>query len=530
MTSVAGTGGLVRLILRRDRVILPVWMLVVVGTVLQWIATAATVYPDDAARQARLQEVASTPMFLLFQGRLLGSDLGAILVQRAAPVALMVAALGAALLVARHTRAEEQAGRLELLRSTVVGRHAPLTAVLVVMLACGLVTGAVCAAALTGAGFPVAGSVSFGLVVASGIWVTAATTSVLVQLTASARAAAIAAFGLHYLGHLVRGIGAMGGAGTAWLLWSTPSGWLESARPYAGERWDVFALVAGWTALLVLVAYLLDARRDLGAGALPARQGPSEAAPRLRGPVGLAWRLQRTMLVVWVAAAVAFGAALGAVGAEAMTEYARSPWVLEFAAAIGAETPAEALFTYVVGAMAIVVGMYAVMATLWLRAEETRGGAETVLAAPVTRTRWLAAHAGLAVGGTLLILLGLGAGLGLGSGLAQGDPADVMRMLGLTVRYAPATWVIAGVVVAAFGLLPRAAVILGWAGLAVGVAAEVAVKAAAAPDWVFRALSPFAHVSPAYGPTPMSYAVVTLVAAALLALGAVAFRRRDLVT
>ena len=35
-------------------------------------------------------------------------------------------------LVGRHTRAEEESGRDELLRSGVVGRHAPMTAALIV--------------------------------------------------------------------------------------------------------------------------------------------------------------------------------------------------------------------------------------------------------------------------------------------------------------------------------------------------------------------------------------------------------------
>ena len=53
---------------------------------------------------------------------------GAILI---APVAL--------LFIIRYTRTEEEAGRRELLGSTVVGRFAPLTAALVVVFAASLI-------------------------------------------------------------------------------------------------------------------------------------------------------------------------------------------------------------------------------------------------------------------------------------------------------------------------------------------------------------------------------------------------------
>ena len=43
-----------------------------------------------------------------------------------------VVALMGMFLVGRHTRADEEAGRTELVRATVVGRNAPVTAVLLV--------------------------------------------------------------------------------------------------------------------------------------------------------------------------------------------------------------------------------------------------------------------------------------------------------------------------------------------------------------------------------------------------------------
>ena len=66
------------------------------------------------------------------------------------------------------------------------------------------------------------------------------------------------------------------------------------------------------------VAFALAAWRDHGAGLLPDRPGRTAASGLLRGPFGLAWRLQGGVLLGWMAAYLftfaAFGAAAKGVG------------------------------------------------------------------------------------------------------------------------------------------------------------------------------------------------------------------------
>jgi ABC-2 type transport system permease protein len=92
----------------------------------------------------------------------------------------------------------------------------------------------------------------------------------------------------------------------------------------------------------------------------------------------------------------------------------------------------------------------------------------------------------------------------------------------------PAAWVLAGLGVALFGLVPRLAA-LAWAGLiACAVLLELGVLLGLS-HWVVDA-SPFAHVpklpGSAFTATPLLW--LTAVAAALLAAGLVGFRRRDI--
>ena len=54
-------------------------------------------------------------------------------------------------------------------------------------------------------------------------------------------------------------------------------------------------------------------RRDIGSGLWPTDPG-RPGRPRLRGPLGLAWRLQRGSVVGWTAGLFLTGLAYGAIG------------------------------------------------------------------------------------------------------------------------------------------------------------------------------------------------------------------------
>jgi ABC-2 type transport system permease protein len=127
----------------------------------------------------------------------------------------------------------------------------------------------------------------------------------------------------------------------------------------------------------------------------------------------------------------------------------------------------------------------------------------------------------------VLLQLSLGIGLGIGAAVTTGEPGELVRALGLTLPLVPAVWVIVGVTLLAFGLSGRSAPVAGWLVVSIGIIAEIAVKAGL-PDFVFLALSPFAHVSPYYQPSPRTYLLLTLLAAALVTTGLAALRRRDL--
>ena len=533
MSTLAGTRGLVRLILRRDRFLLPLWILVLALLPVQTAAAIDQFYSTPAALRELHGTIVSTPGLLAMLGPVFGATLGALTVWRAGLV-FTVVGLASLLTVIRHTRTDEEAGRRELLGSTVVGRHAPLAAALLVTFAADLVLGAVLVAGMVGLGLPATGSVAFGLSVAAAGWMFATVGAVAAQLTegaGGARGIGLAALGLAYL---LRAAGDTAGSDGAlgWLSWLSPIGWAQQTRSYAGERWWVFALAVALVVVLAAAAFALLARRDVGAGVLPARLGPGTAAPSLRSPVALAWRLQRGMLLGWTAGLAVMGAVIGSVADSVNDMASGSAQLKDLLEQLGGQKALSD--AYIAGAMvifALAAAGYAIQATLRLRGEEEGLRAEQVLATAVSRWQWATSHLLFGLLGPAVALAAAGVAEGLVYGLVGGDVGrELPRVLAGALVQVPAVLVLSGVAMALFGLLPRLAP-LSWAVLAVSAFLVLLGPLMQLSQWVLD-VTPFSHIPKVPGAdvsaTPLAWLLA--VTAVLVAAGLVGFRRRDLVS
>ncbi|WP_155342206.1 ABC transporter permease [Acrocarpospora corrugata] len=529
MTALAGTGVLVRLALRRDRLLLPIWILVIAAIPVATASAIAELYPDVGSRLALGATIMANPALQALTGPIFDpTSVGGLTAWRAITFATVLAALMSIMLVTRHTRAEEESGRAELIGAAPVGRYAlPAAAVLVTGLA-NLLAALLLIAGFAGQGLPAAGSIAFAGAVAGVGLVFAGIAAVTAQLTENARTAnalAIAVLGLFLL---LRAAGDAAGAEA--VSWLSPLGWAQRTRAFADERWWLLAIVAAVAILLVAAADLLARRRDLGAGLLPSRRGPASAAASLRSPLALAWRLQRGLLLGWAAAFAVAGAVFGSLAAGVGDIVGDNPQIADMLARLGgAGALTDTFFATQLSLFALVAGGYAVQATLRLRAEESIGRAEPVLVAAVPRWRWLAGHLACALAGSALILAIAGLAAGLAHGLRIGEPAtQAIRILGAALAQIPAVWVLAAITVLLFGLLPRATS-LAWAFLVVfallGQLGELLQI-----DERIRRLSPFAHSPSLPGGTIAVGPLIglCLLSAALMAAGLAGFHRRDL--
>ncbi len=528
-SAFSGTPGLLRLYLRRDRTVLPAWVLLLsipLGTV--YVGSIAAVYPTEADRASFAATIMASPAQRALYGNVYGDSLGATGIWKAGMFHVLIA-VAVILTVVRHTRADEESGRTELIDSTAVGRCASLTAALLLAGGASIATGLIGTASLLPLDVPASGSMAFGLALACTGLVFTAVAAVTAQLSASARVARGAAFGALAAAFTVRAVGDAGSR-AEFLSWYSPLGWSLQVRPYASDRFWVLLLHVALTAALILVAYQLLARRDVGAGMIAERPGPPRAGSRLRGVTTLAWRLNRGSLVLWTVGLCLYGLLIGSVVNGIGSEIGDSQSAQDIVARLGGTDQMEQAFIAIAfGMLGMVAAAFAISLTLRLFQEESSQRAETILAGAVGRSRWLASHLVFAIGGTAVATMIAGLVAGLTYGAAAGDVTGKLPVvLGTAAVQLPAVWLLVAVTVALFGLLPRFTP-AAWGVLVAFIAMYLLGSLSNSPQWLLD-LQPFAHI-PHVGlgdidATPLWWLLG--IDAALIALGAIAFRRRDL--
>ncbi|TDC82461.1 ABC transporter permease [Actinomadura sp. 7K507] len=528
--TLTGTGTMVGFMLRRDRIRIPVWILGITLTTLMTASNLKSTYGTAEGRQSRAALVDS-PTGIAFSGPGYGLDdytYGAMLANEVLGFVAIFVALMSVLLFNRHTRTEEEAGRAELVRASVVGRHAPITAALIVVGGANVALGAIMTLALGGSGIETVtwpGSLLFGAsLTAVGLFFTAVA-AVTAQLTEYGRGAAGMAGAAIGVAYALRAVGDMGNGVLSWL---SPIGWAQATRVYVDDRWWPLALALVLAAALVAVAFSLTTRRDVGAGLMPPRPGPRTAAPFLGTPLGSALRLQRAALLWWSVSMAALGAVYGAFAGDVQDAIGDNETMREWVQTLPGADLTDQFLGVIMSMLATICAIYAILALQKPRGEETGGRAEPMLAAAVSRTRWLAGHLAVALAGSVAVLLLSGLGAGIAAAFSVGDAELLYTMPAAALAYAPAVWVAAGVVVALYGLAPKA-MGLAWAVVVYAVIVTTFGGLLQFPDWM-NDLSPFGHVPQLPG-AQMSWPpvlVLTAIAAALVAVGLAAFRRRDL--
>jgi ABC-2 type transport system permease protein len=533
MTGFDGTGQLSRLAFRRDAAVLPPSVFGIAALLAITARDLTVLYPTAAVRLAVATNAGANSALRFLLGRLDGTTVGAFLDARWGVWGAALAVLLTILMVVRHTRADEEAGRLELVGSGAVGRQAPLTAALVVAATANAAMAVLTFVWLAGMGLPPAGAAALALSIGACGMAFGGVAAVSAQLAVTARGArgiAIAALGAAFV---LRAVGDTGSAGLSGLSWVSPLGWVELARAFgsAGERWWVLVLPMAATAASVAAAFLLAARRDHGAGILPDRAGRAAASGLLRGSFGLAWRLQWPVLAGWLAAFVFAFAAFGAGANGVGSIIGGSAELKRYFVRIGYQaTITDAYLSALMLIGGLGAATYSTSAVLRLRTEETGNLGELVLSAPTGRTRWALSHISVAVGGGCLLLVAAGGSAGLGYGiLTRSVTTQLPKLLGAALALLPAAMVLPAVAVLLFGLLPWESTALAWTAVAVVAVIEIFGTPLQWAAWIMD-VSPFSRTPKLPGGTLSAGPLLWLGAVALIigAVGLLGLRRRDI--
>jgi polyether ionophore transport system permease protein len=532
-TELTGTGILTRLALRRDRIMIVSWVYVLAAFAYVSVVSTKRLYPTAASLQAFAESAGADRVTRAIYGPV-GDlhTLGGLATWKLSVFGVVGVAVMSMFIVIRHTRGDEDAGRLELVGAGAVGRLAALTSGLLTALLANLVVALLVAVGLAVPGLPWGDSLAFGLGMAAAGCVFAAITAVAAQLAGSRRPAIGIVTSVIALAYLLRAVGdaASPGSWAASLSWLSPIGWSQQLRPFGPLHWWVLVIPVLFTIAVTAVAYAITGRRDLGTGLLPVRPGPPAAGASLDGPLGLAWRLQRGTLLAWAAGLAVYGLVIGALAAGIGPLVGNNAAARELFVKLGGQTGlVNALLAAMMGFMGVAAAIYAVQAALRLRGEESGERAEPVLAAAVGRIRWAWSHLVFAVVGPVVLLVLVGLTTGLVYGAHTGDMGKALgQLLGSALVQLPAVWVLTGIAVALFGLVPRWSA-AAWGALVAFLVLTELGSVLNLSGWVAD-ISPFTHVPKlpggAFTAAPLLW--LACIAVALTAVGLVALRRRDL--
>ncbi|MGY2744064.1 ABC transporter permease [Arthrobacter sp. UYCu723] len=525
--TLAGTGELIRLALRRDRWLLPVWILGFALIAYSTAAAGAELYPEVASRVEAATALNATASMVAMFGRIYDpSSLGALSLIKYTAFMTAILAVLMVILTVRHTRADEESGRLELLGGGRLGRDAPLVSALAISFGASLALGLLSAAALIAGGLPATGSMVFGLGWAATGMAFSAVAGVTAQLTASARAATGLGIGVVSVTYALRAVGDLAEPGPSVLAWLSPIGWNQQVRAFAGDHWWVLALPLALTVVLVPAARALRARRDLGSGLREAGPGPVRGS--LSGVWDLAVRLQLRIWVAWAVAFVLFGVVIGSLVGN-VAELLSSPTAQDLITQLGGRQALnDAFLAAEISIMGLLAAVYGVSAANHLRSEEAAGHTEALLVTATTRVRWASSHYAAALAGVSALMLLAGLSIGAGAASVLLDVDQLGRSTAAALAQIPAAWVMTSAALTVFGWAPRFAGAV-WGLLFAFVALGEFGVLWNAPQWLMD-LSPFRHspLLPVGSGSMGELAGLTAAAAVLAALGYLGWRRRDL--
>ncbi|MEX0934356.1 MAG: hypothetical protein WDZ42_00990 [Candidatus Saccharimonadales bacterium] len=541
MNYLKGTGRLIQLALRRDRVKLLVSLGSFAILIPLMMAGVKEIFPSSQERIQGIAFLTANPVIRLF-GLPTGDGLGHLLMLRSFTMIAIIAGLISTFLVIRHTRQNEEVGRSELVRSGIVGRHSALVSALILAVAVNVLIAALVTIGLLTGGEDLSthGSVAMGAGVGLVGIAFAGLAAVCAQVMQTSKGANNLAAASVAGSFLVSGLGSLLGqiksSGVAveptWLIWASPFGWAQMIKPFADNNWWMLLVFAVFFLLCLIVAWMLASRRDDGQGVLNARTGESEASRFLLSSTGLTWRLNKGAFLGWLVSIATLSVIYGMVAADVEDLMSQAEGIAEiFLSTTGSEEIILAYLGAIMAIMGVLVLVYAAQLALRLRAEEKRA-LEFMLSASLGRFKFMITQITFIIltSAVMLLVAGIGVGLSASMSLEALDNILPEVLIGASIQL-PAILLIIGLITATFAYLPKLSVSLSWMIMSISIIFSPFFSSLFnLPGWVVN-ISPLAH-TPAVPPIDnIEYApiiILSLIAIFLFVLSFLGFKSRDL--
>ena len=452
----AKTAYLSKFIFRLDRIRISIWIIALTFFTIIVPTAFNDLYSSQQERDAMAQTMANPAMTAMTgPADLSNYTLGVMTAHQMLLMTSAVVGLMSILLVTRHTRADEEDGRLEMIRSLPIGRLSYLNASLLVVTATSVGLALINGFGLFALGIEtmdLEGSLLYGTALgATGLFF-AGVTAVFAQLSDSSRGTIGYSIAVLLISYLFRAITDVSNEALSWI---SPLAWVTKAEVYDMNNWWPIVLLLATSIVLYVAANYLNAIRDLDRGFLPSKPGKKYASRSLQSPIGLVLRLQRTEIISWAIGMYVLGASYGSVLGDLESFFSQNDTLKQLLQPEEGLTLIEQFIPMLMIVISLLATVPPVMAINKLRGEEKKERIVHLLSRSVSRTKLLGSYFIISiVNGFVMISL---AALGLwsaGTAVVEGGLSFEM-IFGAALSYYPAMLVVISIAVLLIGFLPK---------------------------------------------------------------------------
>lgn len=523
------TGRLSRFILKRDKLRLPLWILGI--TVLTFIIPGAflELYPSQQERDV-MAETMKNPAMIAMAGPADFDNytIGVMTAHQMLIFTAIVVGLMSILLVTRHTRADEEDGRIELIRSLPVGRLSTLNATVTVYVVTYILLALIVGLGLFWLnieGMDLEGSLLYGAVLGTtGIFFTGLT-ALFAQVSEGSRGTLGLSISVLIISYILR---AVGDVSNETLSWFSPLGLVTQTDVYSSNNWWPVLILFAASIVLVMIAYYLNTIRDMGEGFIPSKPGRKHASKFLQSPVGLSVRLQRTGLFSWAIGMFVMGASYGSVLGDLEAFFEGSNDLQNILVVAEGYSLTEQFLPMLMMVMAILAAIPAVMSINKLYGEEKKHRVEHVLGRAVSRTKLMSSYLviSMIIGFVMLSLASVG--LWLAGNLVVTGGLEFSMVYGATIVYFPGVLVMIGLSATLIGWFPKKTSFI-WLYLFYSFFVLYLGGLFQFSDWVGK-LSPFGYIPqiPIEEMDWLSTILLLIVAVIISVTGVIGYNKRDI--
>ncbi|MCL2382826.1 MAG: ABC transporter permease [Oscillospiraceae bacterium] len=431
-------------------------------------------------------------------------------------------------LVVRHTRKDEEVGRIEVIRSLPVGKLANLAGTLLLCVVVNTILALVIGFgiyAMQIENMDLAGSLVYGATLgASGI-LFGSIAAFFSQTCSTSRGAV--SFSLMVLGimYLLR---AVGDVSISVLSYVSPLGLIMKTEPYYNNFWWPVLVILGLAVVISIKAFYLNSIRDLGAGLIPAKRGRREASKCLQSPMGLSLRLLKGTLITWLIVLLVFGVSYGAVFGDIETFLDGSEMMQQIFLSNDQFTISEQFMSFLMVIMSVVTTVPVLMIMLKIRTEEKKGRLEAIYAKRISRSKVLFNYLFISIVSSVLFVNASVFGLWSAQYAVMAEPIAYQTILIAGMSFLPAMWVLLGFAVLLIGLAPKITKLV-WAALGLFFFLVYMGAMLDLPEWLINS-TPFSSI-PQYPVETFTWTpllILTGIAAALITIGFIGYKKRDI--